>query len=117
MVVMESGVCSGSGPAAAAAAPEASSAAAAAASGHHRSWYADGGGGGGGANCAPAAGSATQQEDLTDAYFKGQNAYFSQMQGAYQGMSHGAIVETETLVVSCVLISSFFSPQPLSQLR
>lgn len=32
--------------------------------------------------------SVNTSDDLSDAYFKGQNAYFSQMQGAYHGMSH-----------------------------
>ena len=41
----------------------------------HRSWY---------------DGSGSSQQDI-DAYFKGSTNYFSQMQGAYSGMSyHGA---------------------------
>ena len=70
MVVME-GVC----------AAAASGDAAAGSGAHHRAWY--------------DPGNANQSADQLDAYFKGSNAttaaYFSQMQGAYPGMSyHGA---------------------------
>jgi hypothetical protein len=43
----------------------------------HRAWY---------------DGSGSSQQDI-DAYFKGSTNYFSQMQGAYSGMSyHGATI-------------------------
>lgn len=35
-----------------------------------------------------AAQTSSSADELADAYFKGHN-YFSQVQGAYQGMSHG----------------------------
>ena len=77
MVVVMDGVCAASGSD-----PVSSSVAAASLNSHHRAWY------------DASALQASQQGDDIDAYFKaGSNAssYFSQMQGAYSGMSsyHG----------------------------
>jgi hypothetical protein len=61
----------------------------AAASSHHRAWYDTNP-----ASTASVASTAaaSSQQDQLDAYFKGSNAttaaYFSQMQGAYPGMSY-----------------------------
>ncbi len=45
---------------------------------HHRSWYDH-------SSAAAAAATVTSPDELADAYFKGQQNYFSQVQGAYQG--------------------------------
>ena len=79
MVVMES-VCASAIPSAAAAAAAAVVTGGGGASEHPRAWYDSSGN--------FTQGAAATSDDLADAYFKGQN-YFSQVQGAYQGMSHG----------------------------
>ena len=99
MVVMES-VCAASSAAAAAEAAAAAAATSTANNNHnHRSssstgsWYDQQAAAASGAAAASLtqAGLATNSADeLADAYFKGQN-YFSQMQGAYSGISHGKI--------------------------
>jgi hypothetical protein len=82
MVVMDS-------VAAAAVAARSAAASAAAAADVHRAWYESAAMGHQGAAAAAAA-----TDDLTDAYFKGQNAaYFPQIQATapYHGMAQGMV--------------------------
>ncbi len=78
----------------------AAAAASSSASHHRSSWYDHS------AATAAASNAGASPDELADAYFKGQQTYFSQVQGAYQG---------EWRIITNNLFSSFkhkLSPPP-----
>ena len=84
---MEASVCGEAGPAGSLPADSP------VASNGHRAWYDQNPAGSAGSPLATSAASGATSTDQLDAYFKGSNAvntaaYFSQMQGAYPGMSY-----------------------------
>ena len=87
MVVMDS-VTAAAAAAAAAAASEA------AAADVHRAWYESAALGPG---HAAAAASATATDDLTDAYFKGQNAAYISQMSYHHGMGQGECGRSKSL--------------------
>ena len=73
------------------------SAASSSASHHRSSWYDHS------AATAAASNAGASPDELADAYFKGQQTYFSQVQGAYQG---------EWRIITTTFFRSVFKQKP-----